>query len=98
MSMKLTNENHPLLIWLRGKLADAEATLKAREQMEATWKGGDAKSWKAVGCKLNQSQRLKESAMQGRIASKYRIEVQMFKATLEELLSKPQQFWRVNRG
>jgi hypothetical protein len=69
-----------LLGWLRAKLIDAESTLKARMQMEATWRGGTDESWKAVGCKTNKAERLKESERHGRIASRCRHDVEMFKA------------------
>ena len=74
-----------LLGWLRGKIADAEKTVIAREQMESAWRDGTAKSWKAVGCKMNKTARLEEASRQGRIAVKCRREVQMFKAVFDAL-------------
>jgi hypothetical protein len=74
-----------LLGWLRSKLADAERIVMAREQMDAAWRGGSDESWKSVGCKLNKSARLKESSVQGRIATKCRHDVSMFKAAIDAL-------------
>lgn len=74
-----------ILGWLRGKLAEAEKELVARRQMESTWRGGTDQTWKAVGCKKNQAERLRESAMQGRIATKCQRDVEMCKAAIEAL-------------
>jgi hypothetical protein len=74
-----------LLGWLRVKLNEAESALKAREQMEASWRGGTDASWRAVGCKLNKLARLNESATHGRIAVKCRREVEMFKAVIASI-------------
>lgn len=76
-----------LLEWLQAKLADAEKSLKARKEMEATWKGGSDASWRAVGCKRSKAERLMESAMQGRIAKKAHREVEMFKEVIRILSS-----------
>jgi hypothetical protein len=75
----------PLLGWLVVKLHEAKSALKAREQMEATWRGGTDESWRAAGCKMNKEARLKESETHGRIAVKCRHEVEMFEATIKAI-------------
>ena len=77
--------NTDLLDWLRGKLADAEKAMAARKEMEATWRSGNDREWKAAGCRLNSEQRLMESAKQGRIATKCQREIEMFKAAIDAL-------------
>ena len=74
-----------LLGWLVVKLHEAKSALKAREQMEATWRGGTDESWRAAGCKMNKAARLKESETHGRIAVKCRREVEMFEATIKAI-------------
>lgn len=74
-----------LVQFIEGKLIEAFATLKAREEMQRVWAGGTDESWRAVGCHLTKKQRLKDSAMHGRIAEKNRKEVEMFKAVLDQL-------------
>ena len=74
-----------LVEFLEGKLIDAFATLKAREEMERTWRGGTDEMWRAVGCTKSKAQRLKDADMHARIAAKNRKEVAMFKAVLERL-------------
>ena len=71
--------------FVKAKLAGAENALIAREQSETSWRDGTDESWRAAGCKLNKSERLKESRMQGRIALKCRYEIKMLKAVLENL-------------
>lgn len=82
-------QTHPtdsdLITWLHVKIAEAEKSLKAREDMELTWRGGTDKSWAAVGCKMKKLERIQHADMQGRIAVKCRREVEMFKAILERL-------------
>lgn len=39
-----------LVAFIAGKVADAERTLKCREEMERTWRGGTDASWRKVGC------------------------------------------------
>lgn len=80
--------------WLRGKIAEAEKTVAAREQMEACWRDGDDKEW-ADAAKLHPStagkpvmlkvDRIKESEAQGRIAAKCRHELEMFRTILKEI-------------
>jgi hypothetical protein len=71
--------------FIEGKLIDAFAALKAREEMETVWRGGTDESWRAVGCTRTKAQRLKDSEMHGRIAVKLRHEVNMFKAVKDAL-------------
>lgn len=71
--------------FIEGKLIEAFASLKAREEMEVVWRGGTEESWRAVGCRLTKAQRLKDSAMHGRIAAKLRREVELFKAVRDTL-------------
>jgi len=71
--------------FIKGKLADAESRLQMRVAMQNVWASGTDESWRAVGCRRTKSQRLKDAAMHGRIATKNRREVLMFKATLAAL-------------
>ena len=71
--------------FIKAKLAGAEHVLIAREQMEAQWREGTDESWRAAGCRLTKSERLKESRTHGRIAIKCRWEIKMFKAVLAQL-------------
>ena len=71
--------------FIQDQLVKAFADLKAREQMEQTWRGGDDATWRAVGCTKTKRQRIQEADMQGRIAEKKRKEVALFKAVLERL-------------
>jgi hypothetical protein len=71
--------------FVKGKLADAEKSLKFREESEKVWREGTDKSWRAVGCKMTKQQRLEVSACHGRIAVKCRREVEMFKEVLARL-------------
>lgn len=72
-----------LLEWLRGEIDDAEKAVRAREQAEATWRGGTDKSWRALGCKLNKSERLKNADFNGRMAAKYRRNLELIRAITE---------------
>ena len=74
------NDPGILIEFIEGKLLDAFASVRTREQMEANWKSGADSTWRAVGCKLNKAQRLKESKTHGRIAAKLRGEIALFKA------------------
>lgn len=76
-----------MIEFIEGKLIDSFASLKAREEMEKTWSGGTDETWRAVGCHLSKKQRLKDSAMHGRIAIKLRREVELFKAVKDFLAS-----------
>lgn len=76
-----------LIEFIEGKLINAFSTLKTREEMEVVWRGGTEESWRAVGCHLTKAQRLKDSAMHGRIASKLRREVELLKAVRDALRS-----------
>jgi len=71
--------------FVKGKLADAEKSLKFREESETVWREGTDKSWRAVGCKMTKQQRLEVSSRHGRIAVKCRCEVKMYKEVLARL-------------
>lgn len=81
------NDKHThLLEWLQGKIADAEKAVKAREQLEETWRIGDDKSWAEAAAlhpdtkdepPMKKADRLKESAAQGRIAARCRHDLEM---------------------
>lgn len=71
--------------FIEGKLISAFASLKAREEMERTWRGGTDEMWRAVGCTKTKAQRFKEAEMHGRIAAKLRREVELFKAVRDKL-------------
>jgi hypothetical protein len=79
-----------LLGWLREKLEAAEKTLKAREQSEGSWRGGNQKEWDAAArmagmMPMTKSQRVERAEMQKRIAALSRHEVEMFQAAIEAL-------------
>jgi hypothetical protein len=80
-----------LSTWLRSKLSEAETALRAREQMEKSWRSGTDESWEAAAKMhpstadkppMTRAQRLKESEAQGRIALKCRKDVEMLRAVL----------------
>lgn len=71
--------------WLRGKIADAEKTLKIRQEMAATWRTGSNKEWEAVGNYQPKKHRLQQAEMHDRIAVKLRRELFMFQETLRLL-------------
>jgi glutamate mutase epsilon subunit len=80
--------------WLHEKLEAAEKTLKAREQSEESWRGGNQKEWDAAArmagmMPMKKSQRIEQAEMQKRIAVKARHEVEMFKVVIEALQSPP---------
>lgn len=82
-----------LLGWLGGKLAEAEKTLKSREQMAATCRTGTNAEWNAaskmhpstVGMKSTKAERLKEAQMHDRIADRLRHDRDMFRTTINLL-------------
>jgi hypothetical protein len=73
------------LEWLRGKLADAEKALSARNEASACWQGGNSQSWREVGCKMTKAQRLTVSEREARIAVKCARDVANYKAVIEAL-------------
>jgi hypothetical protein len=83
-----------LLGWLRGKLADAERTLAAREAAAAVWKSGTDKEW-AESAKLHpdtakeppltKAARMENARREERILVKCRRDVEMFKAVISAL-------------
>ncbi len=86
--MKL--EKSDLLKFLGEQLAKAEQSVRAREQMEQTSRGGTDESWRKVakmcgGPFLNKSKRLEMAERDKRIGNKNRHEVEMFKAVIAEL-------------
>lgn len=76
--------------WLLGKLADAERSVRAREQAGETLRGGTDKSWReaadmhpsTAGKVMSKAQRLKAAEAEDGIAKKCRREVAMFKAAI----------------
>lgn len=74
-----------MIEFIEGKLIEAFASLKAREEMESVWRGGTDESWRKAGCRLTKAQRLKDSAMHERIAVKLRREVELFRAVRDSL-------------
>lgn len=80
-----------LLGFLRGKLEEAERALRCREESEAVWRSGDDASWALVarlhgGKPSTLKDRLATADTQGRIAAKWRHEVEMFRAAIAALL------------
>lgn len=71
--------------FVKSLIKDKELTIKKREAMEEVWGSGTDASWRHVGCFKSKSERLKDSAMHGRIASKNRHELKMLKSVLERL-------------
>lgn len=93
----------PLLDWLRGKLADAEQSLRCREEIAASCeRSADPKYWeelaKMPGVIVTTTSRgrkaptakddLESAARHRRIAIKCRHEVKMFEATIAALREK----------
>lgn len=76
--------------WLQSKLADAEKSLRCREEGESAWRNGTDEEWKTVakmhgGAFLNQAARNMKANTEARIAAKCRNEVEMFKAVIAAL-------------
>lgn len=78
-----------LIAFIESKLADAERSVKARQQARETWAGGKEKDWRSVGCHLNKKQRLAVSTKEARIEIKCLREVELFKAVLDQLRTSP---------
>lgn len=82
-----------LLDWLRGKLAEAEKTLKTREDMASLMRTGTNAEWKAAadmhpstsGQTATKTERLKEAEAHDRIAIRLRHDLDMFRAALMAL-------------
>lgn len=83
LKQQAASVNDELIQWLERKLAEANAALTFRLESEAGWRGGTDKVWASVGCRLNRTQRLEESAMHGRIAVKCQHDVAMLKRALQ---------------
>lgn len=77
-----TGMSNDPVVWLREKVTEAEKALKAREQMEATWRHGTDETWRAVACKMTPAQRLQEANKHARIAVKCRRDLEMFQTVL----------------
>ena len=75
-----TLSSSDLLEWLRGEIEATEHTVKAREQAETTWRGGTDKSWRATGCTLSRAERLNNAEFNGRMAAKYRRNLDLIRA------------------
>lgn len=82
-----------LVAWLNAKIADAEKSVRAREDAEKTFRSGTDAQWKRAaamhpsthGKPMTKEVRLEAAAIQGRIAVKCRREAAMFKAVLAAL-------------
>jgi hypothetical protein len=70
------------IAWLESQIAETERCIKAREQAEATWSGGDSETWRSVGCKLTKAGRSAVAEKEGRIAVKYRCDLECLKNLL----------------
>lgn len=81
-----------LVEFIEDKLADAEKSLQAREEMERVWRSGTDESWRAVGCKLGRIARLHESATHSVIAGRKRYEIEMYKKVIEALKAPNKEF------
>ena len=82
-------DNAKLIEWLQVKLESAESTVEARRQARDCWRGGNAKSWKAVGCFLTKEQRLVKASIEERILIKCQREVEMFKDVIAAIQKIP---------
>ena len=79
--------------FIKVKLAEAERSVKCREQGEACFRGGTDSDWKSAanmhsstrGRAMSKAQRMAAANAEKRIAVKCRREVELFKATLEML-------------
>ena len=77
--LRVTEED---IAWLESQIAETERCIKAREQAEATWSGGDSETWRGVGCKLTKAGRSAVAEKEGRIADKYRCDLECLKKLL----------------
>lgn len=79
--------------WLITKIANAEQTVKAREQMASTWRSGTDESWviaaemhpSTAGKSMKRVARMKAAQAEDRIVEKCRHELAMFKAVYAAL-------------
>lgn len=76
-----------LLEWLRRKLADAEKSLRYREESEQIWRDKHEESWKAAARMkgdevIPKKERLKLAKSENRIAKKCRVEVENYRAVI----------------
>lgn len=71
--------------FIKSEIASAERNLRGREQMQDIWAGGSDECWRKVGCLKSKPERLKESAMHGRIAFRNRKELKRLQAILKSL-------------
>jgi hypothetical protein len=86
-----------LLEWLRGKITEAEKALRAREEMERVWQCGSDEEWARVaalhpstaGKPIKKADRLREAELQGRIAAKCRIDLEMLHAAYAAIQPDP---------
>lgn len=83
-------EKSELLKFLGAQLAKAEQSVRAREQMEHTSRGGTNAEWREVakacgGSYRTKAQRIESAERDKRIGTKNRREVEMFKAVITEL-------------
>lgn len=82
-----------LVAWLRGKVEEAEKTLKTREDMAGLMRTGTNAEWAAAanmhpstrGQTSSKADRLRDADAHDRIAGKLRHELAMFRATLTAL-------------
>ncbi len=76
-----------MIAFVKAELEGVEKALKFRLDAQKCWASGTDESWRAVGCRKTKAQRLKESALHGRVAIKYHQRIEIFNAILNELLA-----------
>lgn len=88
------SDQDALVAWLRGKLADAQRALTAREQAMKCWASGTDAEWDesaklhpstANAPLITKAERLQNAKREEHIAAKCRDEVNNFKAVLSAL-------------
>lgn len=82
-------DQQTVIVWLDGQIAETERCIEARRQAEATWNGGDSRTWKAVGCELTKAGRVAVAEREGRIADKYRHDLECLLTLRRHLAEHP---------
>jgi len=73
------------LDFLKKKLAEAQQTLRSREQANKCWREGTDALWREAGSKRTKAQRLLIADREKSIAARYRRDVKLFKAVIAAL-------------
>lgn len=87
--------NEALLHWLKDKIAEAETTVRAREEAEKTFRSGSDQDWataanmhpSTAGQTMTKAMRDKAAESQARILAKCRLDLEMLNAAYSQIQS-----------